>query len=147
MDADLASYKKVSQLLLCMAWFAMSLAHLLSIQNFHASTFQYLIDVQYCYAKTLQKFSYGSWVDLCVYMNMNVHLCWYICAYNAFVCTIWLCTVLWGYPKCQIVLYTLDLLLWWWWWRFCCCCFVFFFKWPFILGGQESFDFLWPETK
>ena len=46
-----------------------------------------------------------------VYMNVNVHLCWYVCTYNAFVYTIWLCTVLWGHCWCHIALYTLDWLL------------------------------------
>ena len=51
------------------------------------------------------------WVNWNMWMNLNVHVCPYICAYNVFVCTILLCTMLWGYLWCRTVWYMLDFLL------------------------------------
>ena len=57
-------------------------------------------------------------VSVCIYLCRPAYVYEYdcfvyvhTCAYNMFVCTLWLCTALWGYCYCQTGLYKLDLLL------------------------------------
>ena len=53
-------------------------------------------------------------ICLCVDMYMCIYMivsCKFIRAHIAFVCTLWLCTALWGYRQCRTALYKLDLLL------------------------------------
>ena len=51
---------------------------------------------------------------VCVDMYMCIYIivpCKYVRAHIAFVCTLWLCTALWGYRQCRIARYKLNLLL------------------------------------